>query len=216
MLTTSEKIFIELCNDNGISCDKIIETTHKTPDFNVSIGRYPMIVEVKELENSKEELNILSEFSLGKQVSIKSIPGKKVRSKIKDASKQLRRYKNQKIPCIIFIYSNLSLIFGEPFSPYNLKVGMYGFETLSFNNVTKSSTSSYFGKNKKLTDKMNTTISGILVFDCNSINQEYIYYHNTFAKNKIKEGLIKTYFGNCSEYKLDISNTSKLDDWIKI
>lgn len=214
LLTDSEYNFAKQCNKNNILLNQIIREDHKTPDYIIKLPELEIIVEVKEIVHSKDEWKQLKDFNSGKHISINVHPGQKIRNKIKKASKQIRPYLKQKYPYIIVIYSKLHIAFGEPTSPYNIKVGMYGYQTQSMNLMTQIIEKSFLGKNKKMTRELNTSISGLLVLDHN--NDEFSgfrFYHNTFASNKIEKGLLKKFFFNCEEYYLDSSKTNQLPDW---
>jgi hypothetical protein len=88
--TKSEMLFEQFCLDNGIKCQRIKEQESKSPDYEAWFGEHRMIVEVKQLDESKTDRQIRNQGRKRGIASYWDDPGRRVRIKIDSARKQLK------------------------------------------------------------------------------------------------------------------------------
>jgi hypothetical protein len=89
--TESEKYFEAFCDRNGFKFDPVPTGPDRTPDYTLTVGGEVIVVEVKEVHQTPEELEslrVMKERGVGLGVHI--TPGKTVRKKIADCSLRLR------------------------------------------------------------------------------------------------------------------------------
>jgi len=91
MKTESETYFEDFCRRNGFVLLPVAVTTTKTPDYTLTVGGQLVVVEVKEIQPTAEELEserLAKERGYGNAIHV--TPGKSVRRKIADCSKQIK------------------------------------------------------------------------------------------------------------------------------
>src|ERR1035437_5331274 len=91
MKTESEIYFEKFCERNRFPLLPVPVTTTKTPDYTLTVSGQLVVVEVKEILPTDEELEserLARETGVGKAIG--STPGKSVRKKIADCSKQIK------------------------------------------------------------------------------------------------------------------------------
>ncbi|MFK5951225.1 MAG: hypothetical protein QM500_20915 [Methylococcales bacterium] len=168
-MTSSEDLFEKFCKENNIDYSKIEESTTKTPDYEIEIDGLIVIAEIKQIDPNKEEQSLIRKLENGEMVTTGGTPGDRVRSKIKSASPQLAKLAKGRHPSIVVIYNNIPFALGNPTEAYNIRVGMYGLETIVLS-VSKNSgtpprvTERKFGPKRKLTTEHNTSISAVAVY----------------------------------------------------
>jgi hypothetical protein len=80
--TFAEYLFERYCDEHGIACARIPETTTKTPDYELFPTSSPVVVEIKDIEPNAEEIEserLLNERGWGNATG--GTPGGRVRLK---------------------------------------------------------------------------------------------------------------------------------------
>lgn len=205
---------------NGISCLRIEETTTKTPDYKINVDGLDIVVEIKQVDPSKEEKALLREFEEKGHIVHGDTPGDRVRSKIKSAGPQLSKPSKGKCPSILVLYNNLPFVLGNPVEPYNIRVGMYGLETIVLS-VPKDYSKSpsvidrKFGPKRKLTEEHNTSISAVAVLINRNDKDLWLnIYHNIYAEVQLPLGLISS--RNADEFILSENQRGEFQEWVNI
>jgi hypothetical protein len=91
MKTESEKYFEKFCERNGFALNPIPVEAGRTPDYTLTVGGISIMVEVKEIDQTPEEVasdRKMRENGVGNAIHI--TPGKKVRQKIADCYAQIK------------------------------------------------------------------------------------------------------------------------------
>jgi len=219
-MTTSEDLFERFCKENNIGYSKIEESTIKTPDYEIEIDGLTVITEIKQIDPNKEEKELIRKLENGEMVTTGGTPGDRVRSKIKSASPQLSKLAKGKYPSIVVLFNNIPFALGNPTEAYNIRVGMYGLESIVLsvpNNYEAPPTvkDRKFGPKRKLTEEHNTTISAVAVLSKNQEGELRLeVYHNQFAAIPLPHGLLST--RNVSEYVLSENQTGVFQEWKSI
>jgi hypothetical protein len=217
MKTRSESLFEDLCAAQGLGCTKIEEVANKTPDYSVRIGDLEFVAEVKEVNPNNEQKKLLAEFEKKGAIVVNSTPGKKVRSKIKSSAAQISKLAKGKMPGMLVLYNNLPFVLGDPFEPYNVRVGMFGFDTIVLTKPRDFSAPRVldrkFGPKRKVTKEHNTSISALAVINKKVPNQLDVY-HNPHAAIPFKRGLFQE-LGN-KEYELEEKRPMRFQEWKEV
>ena len=103
--TESEVCFEDFCRRNGFRLLPIPVATTKTPDYTLTVGGQLVVVEVKEIQPTAEELEserLARERGVGNCINI--TPGKSVRKKIADCSKQIKARTEEKYPAMLVLW----------------------------------------------------------------------------------------------------------------
>jgi hypothetical protein len=107
--TKSELVFENYCRERGYLSERIEPELNagQFPDYRVVTPVGPVIVEIKEFTPNKNDRRFVDELrKLGRADAKRSI-GKRVRSAIKDAAPQLRRYEQDPFPEVLLLYDNI-------------------------------------------------------------------------------------------------------------
>ena len=219
MATTSEQLFEQYCQENGIGCMKIKEAADKTPDYDIEVNGIRIIAEIKQIDPSKEDRSLIRELRENGCMNYSRTPGDRVRNKIKSASIQLSKLSKDRYPSMVVLYNNLPLALGNPIDPYNIRVGMYGLDTivLSVPNdppIQPSVIDRRFGPKRKMTETHNTSISAVAVLS--KANNKKLWldvYHNIYASMPIPAGLISS--KNANEFILSEDIPGEHQEWVK-
>lgn len=217
-MTTSEDLFEEYCAENSIACARIDERDEKTPDYQVEIEGTTIIVEVKQFDPSKEDKVVLRDFEKNKMVTHGTTPGDRVRNKIKSGAPQLSKYCKGKHPSILLLYNNLPFVLGDPTEPYNIRVGMFGLDTIVLSvpqNYSRkpSVVDRKSGPKRKLTENHNTSISAVGVLQRNSEERlEMLIYHNQHAEIHLNDEFANIH--TATEYKVSERVKGQFHSWI--
>lgn len=217
-MTLSEELFERLCNERKIRWKRIIESDERRPDYDIYLPVKKVVVEVKEIGQTNEHKAAEKQLK-DKGVSVVSmVPGDKVRKKITNANVQIKNRTKSKYPGLLVLFDRG--FYARYLDPYQIRVAMYGFETMQFavpNDLNKSPyvTGTKYGGNRKMTFKHNTSISAIGVLHApNKYNIELDIYHNVFAKVPLELQLFKRY--RVSQYILEEEKTGSISDWQEI
>lgn len=190
-MTEGECKFQEFCNTHSVVFERIAKTTEKTPDYKLTVGDAIIIAEVKDIEMNDEEKHACQAIKVGQPRSWGSNNvGSRVRDAIGKANKQLSRLTQGKLAGMLILFDSRPWPFNVVF-PYEIKVAMYGFETLDFA-VSRGLSppappvmvGQRFGKGRKCGPSHNTSTSAIAVMLPAKRDRrcEFVLYHNEFAR----------------------------------
>jgi hypothetical protein len=204
--TKSEVLFLEYCKLRGYFAKRICppQNTGRFPDYELLIGdSVGIVVEIKELNPNPEDER---EAKAMKERSIEAFgdePGRRVRTHIEDAERQLRRYEGENIPTLVLLYDNI-VVDGfrvhppdfciHPLAPYNIDVGMYGLQVANVRLHPGGQTESLGdtrGGKRTLRREHRANISAVAVlYDyAPDYGLFLIVYHNFYAKVPLPKSL---------------------------
>ncbi len=220
--TESEMLFEQFCIERGIRYEPISTESdegQKTPDYYIYPNAQLIVVEVKQIDPTKQELEQLKEFETkGWVVSGEGKPGDRVRNKIAAGGKQIRVKAGDKYPTLLVLYNNVSLF--NHANAYSIKVAMYGLETHLLAIPQDPSQRPYlvekkYGPKRKMTIDANTSISavGVLAKD-NDLGLQLSIFHNIYAAIPIPPQILR-YLG-VMQFTLEQKQVSQFSDWIEI
>ncbi len=202
MKTKSERLFEDFCNQKSICCTAINQQSSRTPDYWISIPPLWIVVEVKEFRPNKEDKindQKLQSSADGKPsftVTHVNRLGSRAQNKITKSAKQISNLSNGKHPGLLVLYNPIISV--NPINPYELKVAMFGLETIDIS-CSKSMNGAYkilgrkFGTKKKFTKNSNTSISAVAVLTENSGSLDLVVYHNPYAAIPIPPTVFKKF-----------------------
>jgi len=215
MKTKSEIAAEELFCSWGVKAEKIPESSEKSPDYCVHFPFGDVIVEVKQFEPTKEEVEIHKRLpSDGFSISKSFKPGNRVRKKITSASPQLRKLASGKFPAILLLYNNRPFEFGNPANSYEVKVAMYGMQTLQIESSTGGLIGQKFGGSRKVTETDNIVISSLAVLDPSTGNAVLSIYHNSYATIPLKAGSFTEY--GAKEFVIELGANNEFGQWAEV
>lgn len=184
-----EKLFYEICEFQGWDSKKIKEKEEKTPDFEVKTTKGQFIAEVKQFEYDYEFGEVLSYTT-----------GNKVRAAIKKAKDQLQGHE---FPSLLALLDTR----GMGLTGYeNILSAMYGALTINVNKVTGEAGPMFHGRDAKMRENWNTSISAVAAISYSGANKQdlkphIVIYHNMYAKHPFasnffgkKENLVEYWF----------------------
>lgn len=215
MKTKSEKLFEEFCDHKGLCLKKISEGQKKTSDYYVYGKELKFIAEIKQIDMNNEHKKAIREFNNTGSIIVSDTPGSRVRKKITKAATQLKKTSKGEVPGIVVLYNNLPSVLGDHLGPYFIRAGMFGYETIILTNpknvgLNAKMVDRKFGPKRKLTESMNTTVSGVAVLK-DKQDLEMNFYHNPFAKCPLNEGLLQKY--GVHEFRLGDKRRLFLQQW---
>ena len=212
--TSGERYFEVFCDYHGLKYEKILEEKDiRTPDYRLFIDDYLIIAEIKDMEPNKEDQKALKEFyEKGSVVWGESKVGSRVRNKIITSKDQIKRYTKNRYPSILLIFDNRNEI-TPTLTDYEIKVGMFGFESISINNNLNFRK---FGGKAQMTKNSRKYISyiGLLIKENNSKHCLKLY-ENYYANIKIKYDIFRKY-SDISIFKLEYPPDQKFSNWVAI
>lgn len=217
MKTKSETLFETLCQSQGFECNKIQEGNNRSPDYLVQIEDFEFIAEVKQVDPNNEQKRLLEELKQKRSIVVDATPGEKVRKKINSSATQISRLAKGKMPGMLVLYNNLPFALGDPFWPYHVRVGMFGFDSIILTKPQDFSRPEIidrkFGPKRKITEDHNTSISALAVINKKEPVRLDVY-HNPHAAFKFEYGFFSK-FGN-KEYRLDEKQLMRFQQWKEI
>ncbi len=179
---TSEKVFEQFCATNATHCERIATDDGKTPDYKVEIGGARIVVEVKELQQNDMDKKVVQEWNARPDEfhSWEARPGKRIRAAIESAKHQIKSLAEGKCPGILLLYDTrpYPLRGFDSLNPHEIKVGMYGFETIAIR-VSEDTAEPprfgphTFGKGKKVGRDYHSYISALGVLRESSSSGKY-------------------------------------------
>jgi len=213
----SEDMFEELCRSVDIACERVDETTSRTPDYEVKFSGHRIVAEVKQFDPNDEEAESIRRMEAGGIGGTTTEPGDRIRKAIRSAAKQLKALSKGACPTMLVVYNNSGA--GQHTDPYSVATAMQGLDVVPVLVPKDPAHSPQFqdtrsGPGKKMTPNANTTISAIAVlstnFDDNSI---LCVYHNRHARNPIDPEWLRHPFVH--HFRLPGGATSSLEGWTK-
>lgn len=216
MKTESEAAVEAYFGAHGISVEKIAEGAEQSPDYRAEISGTAIIFEVKQFNATPDEERQLSSLGEGEVLVLDHTPGKGVRKKISDGATQLRALAKDRYPAVLILYNNRPFLLGNPVSSYDVRVGMYGFETIVLAESREGDNLAVqdrkFGGARKLTEKHNTTISAIAVMESRGDEMRLRLYHNEHAAIPLPRGLFQQV--GAQEFVLAAREAGTFQDWV--
>lgn len=214
----SERFFEEFCKDNSIVYKKIPRKDCPTPDYKIKIDDYLIYVEVKELEESdqtKELLSNLHEESKNTKFTLMKTD-RRIRGEIDKARRQFKEIRNERTPTLLVIFENTKL---NEIESIDVMTAMYGDEAavLKFNKNTgeRFLCRVKYGGNKKLTCTMNTSISAISILRKQKEKKPFLsVYHNIYAKYPICPAQFRN--EQIKHYIIEKNKSDEFQDWKEI
>ena len=218
MKTPSESLFERYCDEQGFVVKHLIESAAKSTDYQLTIDGLELTAEIKQFEPTPSELAQKKALRKDEALFLDITPGSRVRKKIKDAAPQLKDAAKGRFPAVLVLYNNRPCRLGNPASAYEVRVGMYGFETIVLKRPSGFGPAEVidrkFGPGKKLTAQDNTTISAVAVIYEHEEGIELDVYHNVHAAMPLPTGLFARY--GAREYTLSDRQDGKFQDWVLI
>lgn len=165
--TESEDYFERFCQRNGFALARVPVGPDRTPDYTLQVGNTLIVVEVKQVEPSREELEserLARERGVGNVIS--TTPGKQVRKKIADCAPQIRARTQGQHPGLLVLWER-GRCEGRATRPYNIMVAMGGFEQVVMavpplgSGARPSAVGMKHGGSRKTTETANTSISAV-------------------------------------------------------
>jgi hypothetical protein len=182
MLTRSENLFRDYCNLRGYVANRLSAPADggPFPDYEVVIGTNRIVVEVKELNPNPADKNMAKIIQEERIECFGQERGRRVRTHIEDAERQLRRYESQKVPCLVVLYDNIIV---DGFSP-NLPNPLFPTNPLNPDHIE-------VGMNRTLRPGHHDNISAVATLHDHdsSYGLFLVVYHNFFAKNPLPKSV---------------------------
>ena len=216
MKTESEKLFEDFCEENSIDYEKIAEGNCRSPDYLLSIHGLKIVTEVKQLDPNKEDQANYEKFKKKGFVVWGGEPGIRARKKIKGASKQISSLAKGRYSGLLVLYNTVPLQ-DLLLDPYEIKVAMYGFDTIVIAKPRSFDEKPYelarkSGPKKKCTENHNTSISAIGVLTKESKKLNLCIYHNCHAAIPIPDNMFEKF--GCQQYKISGNGQYAFSEWI--
>jgi hypothetical protein len=213
--TFAEYLFERFCDEHGIPCARIPETTTKTPDYELFPTTTSVVVEVKDIEPNPEEIEserLLNERGWGNATG--GTPGGRVRLKIDAASPQIKARTLGRLPSILVVCDEGREV--GHVEPYHIRVAMYGLEQIHIAVPPPGQGSPYatgmgYGPKRKMTPECNTSISAvasIFMPRCDVIS--LFVFHNSYAKVLLEPTLLAPH--DVRQFRLGEPEA----DWVEI
>ena len=148
--TEGEALFEAFCHLQGLSFDRVPVSTHRTPDYLVSLNDNLVYFEIKQID---EDESLRSDG-----VSSRTV-GSHIRQKIDGARSQLQYASLQGRPGILLVYNHLDhmQLFGT--ETHDFLAAMYGEMTIRL--VARNVADSFHGRNSKLRPEHNSSFSAV-------------------------------------------------------
>lgn len=188
MATESETQFEQFCRRNGFALEVVPVATTKTPDYAVTAGGQLVVVEVKEILPTAEELEsdrVARERGYGNVVHI--TPGERVRKKIGDCSPQIKARTQGRYPGMLVLWESGQCV-GRHTEPYHIRVAMAGFEQVLVSlppiglGESPSAVGMKHGPGRKMTEQVNRSISAVAVLCVPGPDRMLLQvFHNRYA-----------------------------------
>jgi hypothetical protein len=217
--TKSEILFREYCSLRGYVANRIPAPADGSqfPDYEVLVGKDRVIAEVKELQANPDDEVTANIVQQHVPKAFGDEPGRRVRKHIEKAERQLRRYNDQQVPCLVVLYENIIVNGFRPYQPGgflvdpmhplfpgNIDVGMYGLQAVRLRihqDGRSESLGDVRGGKRTLRFEHQDNISAIVTL--HDYAPDYglflIVYHNFFAKNPLP----KTVFADSKDKHLE-------------
>lgn len=216
--TLSEMLFEKYCDSRSIRWRPVAVGSSRTPDYDIFLRRFKVVTEVKEFTPNQVERQADEDLKKNKLAIVSVIPGDRVRSKISDAVPQIRTRSNGRYPGLLVLFDSC-LSVGH-IDSYQIRVAMYGFETIVLAVPTDMSLSPYmvgkkFGAKRKVTPEHNTSLSAIATLTTTAKdNLELNIFHNKYAALPLNPLLFAHY--DVPQYKLGETELDSMVQWVEV
>ena len=185
--TKSEILFENLCNKKGILYERIEEYQFgKTADYRIWINSIEIVVEVKQIEISEHEEQLIASAEVEDSPFIVSDIHTRIRNKFDKAKKQLKQSSKESFPALFVIFDNTQGLSGM--DSEDILTAVCGSETVGIQLSRGKKIpiinriSHYFGGQRKFDRHHNRSVSGICWLRVDNIGDPYLQlYHNEFA-----------------------------------
>lgn len=216
--TESEQQFENFCDGSRISLERVITASGRTPDYDIVLRSTRVVVEVKEITPNTQERDAERKLLAGETVVTSLTPGQRVRSKIADAVPQLKARARGEVPAMLVLYDRGLAV--RHLGAYQIRVAMYGFETMVFAVPPDPRNQPYvtdikYGARKKTTPNHNTSLSAIGVLHLDHTGSPKLrVFHNCYAALPLPFGAVAHY--GIPQYRLVGDGDSTPCDWQEI
>lgn len=223
-LNKSQQLFEAFCESNSIPIYPIKRSSipgKKTPDYEVYISGYRVVVEVKQLDPNPEDQKFINSFlETGSTGTITLEPGHRVRKAIDEAMPQLKTWSCGSVPTMIVLYNNVPL--SPPYlDPQHILTAMYGVEEVRI--IPPKPSSHYplrwfhkFAGKRKVAPTYNRTLSALSVIS--QIDNDTIVldvYQNDYASHHLEPNWLRT--PSIRYFRLGpVANMGGLRTWVEI
>jgi hypothetical protein len=197
--TESETYFEAFCRRNGFKLLPVPVSSNKTPDYTLTVGSTLIVVEVKEVLPTPEELEserLAVERGYGSAIS--NTPGERVRKKITDSSPQIRARTRGQHPGMLVLWERGHCA-GRQTEPYHIRVAMEGFEQIVLavppiaSGQSPYSVGMKHGGSRKMTENANTSISAVALLCVPGPDKMLLQvFHNRHAAVPLDPSLLKS------------------------
>lgn len=221
-MTKSEKNTIRFFRSIGVEIDKVPEAFEKTPDYFLSLNDQLIYLEVKEIDENNDEKDILQTIYENKEIRCyeSDIVGKRFRSKIAEANRQLKKLCKNNESGIVVI-QDIRPFFTKSIMPQEeIKQAMFGDRIIwltaptHYNEYESEVTADIFSYNKTTTESKNTTTSAValLIEDYKTSELTFLLHHNPHAKNPLSESI----FSGFGIRQFRIISTKNYCDFVEV
>jgi len=216
--TQSEMLFEKYCDSRSIRWNRVAVGSSRMPDYDIFLRRFKVVTEVKEFTPNQFERKAEEDLKKKKFAIVSVVPGDRVRSKISDAVPQIRARSKGRYPGLLVLFDNC-LTVGH-IDSYQIRVAMYGFETIVIAVPTDMSLSpravgKKFGPKQKVTPEHNTSLSAIATLTATTQDVlELTIFHNKYATVPLNPKLFAHY--GVPQYKLGEVDPGSIAQWVDI
>lgn len=177
--TISETLFERLCLANSVPCEPIASGRVRTPDFAIRLDGVRVVCEVKQINPNAEDLAEAKILSAGEAVG--RYVAHRLRQKLKDVSAQLKGASLAGHPTLLVVYDN------TPFKAYtdhfDVVQAMFGGHSVAVSFSEDAGiplvSEPFFGGNRGLTPRHNTSVSALAILDGGPIAQPTLRVYTT-------------------------------------
>ncbi|MFB8913473.1 hypothetical protein QT199_005905 [Xanthomonas phaseoli pv. phaseoli] len=172
-------MFETFCAHHRLDCQRIAETSSRTPDYHVWFGSTLVAVEIKQIESDR---GIDPDGVWSRTI------GWHVRQKIVEARGQLRAAAGAGVPAVLLIYNTVDpfQLFGT--EQHDFLSAMYGELTVRVDTSGRAASGPFHGRNAALRENFNTSFSGVGHLRETCSGAEVIIYENVFAAHPLPFG----------------------------
>jgi len=189
----SEALFEQLCSSRNVRCEPIPTGRGRTPDFAIHIGSIRVVVEIKQIDPNREDLEKMEALGSGEAIG-RYVPNR-FRTKLKNVSQQLTAAARSGTPTLLVVYDN------TPFKMYSshsdVVQALLGHQSVTVRFPTERGakptvSDPFFGGNRGLTSHQNTSVSAVAVLDGGpSAAPSLRAYHNPYATVVLRPELLE-------------------------
>ena len=187
ILTKSESLFADLCAARKVPCKRIEEGLNRTADYEVTLDRLLVYVELKQLDTNESDRKVKEKMKAG-YIAGTVAPTRRVRDQIAKAYNQLKTYYKGGHPCLVVLFNNVGILSHiDSFTVTSAMFGGFGFRlALDSSQAIRVSGHGFLG-GRKLTRNTCRGISAVCVLESSgSAGLRLTAYHNPYATNPIE------------------------------